>query len=98
MKRVTRRELDRVLAGHTKWLEAPEEGERADLRWANLQDADLQRADLDFSSWPLWCCSVGVKVDKRIAVQLLYHAVAVMRGVDDAECKYVANLKSVIKL
>ena len=49
-----------------------------DLRGANLTravltGANLTRADLDFSSWPLWCGSLGVKTDARIARQLAYH-------------------------
>lgn len=57
--------------------------QEADLRWADLQGANLQEADLrwanlqgadlDYSCWPLWCGSLNVKVDKRIAVQLAYH-------------------------
>ena len=50
----------------------------ADLRGANLWKADLRGADLrganlDYSCWPLWCASLGVKVCKRIAAQLAYH-------------------------
>ena len=50
----------------------------ADLRWADLQEADFQGADLqganlDFACWPLWCSSLDVKVDARIARQLAYH-------------------------
>ena len=55
----------------------------ADLRGADLRDADLQGAalqgaalrgaDLDYSCWPLWCGSLDVKVDRRIAAQLAYH-------------------------
>ena len=50
----------------------------ADLRYANLQDADLQdanlrHADLDFSVFPLWCGSFGMKVDDRLVTQLLGH-------------------------
>lgn len=45
----------------------------ADLKSVNLQDADLRGADLDFSCWPLWCGSLDVKVDARIARQLAYH-------------------------
>lgn len=49
-----------------------------DLRGADLQDtdlrgADLQGANLDYSCWPLWCGSLDVKVDRRIAAQLAYH-------------------------
>ena len=45
----------------------------ADLRGADLRGADLRGADLDYSCWPLWCGSLGVKVSKRIAAQLAYH-------------------------
>lgn len=50
----------------------------ADLRYAILRSADLrgvnlQDANLDFSCWPLWCGSLDVKVDVRIARQLAYH-------------------------
>ena len=61
----------------------------ADLRYADLSHADLRYADLrganvDFSSWPLWCGSLkGVKVDARIARQLAYHLCSVV--CDDPE-------------
>ena len=45
----------------------------ANLRGANLRGADLYGADLDFSCWPLWCGGLGVKIDDRIARQLIYH-------------------------
>lgn len=45
----------------------------ADLQGADLQGADLRDADLDLSCWPLWCGSLDVKVDSRIARQLAYH-------------------------
>ena len=60
----------------------------ADLRWADLRcanlrganligaylsGADLSETDIDFSCWPLWCGSKGVKVDVRIARQLAAH-------------------------
>ena len=45
----------------------------ADLHGANLRGADLRGADLDFSCWPLWCGSLHVKIDDRIAHQLIYH-------------------------
>ena len=45
----------------------------ADLSDANLSDADLTGADIDYSCWSLWCGSLDVKVDKRIACQLAYH-------------------------
>lgn len=45
----------------------------ADLWGANLRDAYILGVDLDFSCWPLWCGSLDVKVDRRIAAQLAYH-------------------------
>jgi len=45
----------------------------ADLRGAYLKGANLRGADLDFSCWPLWCGSKGIKVDLRIVYQLLAH-------------------------
>ena len=47
--------------------------EEAELRRADLRGADLREADLDYSYWPLWCGSLGVRVCKRIAAQLAYH-------------------------
>ena len=45
----------------------------ADLREADLREAELRGANLDYSCWPLWCGSLNVKVDARIAAQLAYH-------------------------
>ncbi len=56
----------------------------ADLYGANLHGANLRGADIDFSVWPLWCGSIGVKTDKRIAAQLLYHALDAMANCTDA--------------
>ena len=46
---------------------------RTSLNEADLRRADLCGADLDYSCWPLWCGSLDVKVDARIARQLAYH-------------------------
>jgi len=51
----------------------------ADLRWANLSGANLRKADIDFSCWPLWCGSQDVKIDVKIARQLMAHAFSVSR-------------------
>lgn len=72
------KKLDEILRLHKMWLNGGEEGKRADLQNANLQDANLQDAslryaNLDYSCWPLWCGSLDVKVDRRIAAQLAYH-------------------------
>ncbi len=45
----------------------------ANLSGAYLSGADLRETDIDFSCWPLWCGSKGVKVDVRIARQLAAH-------------------------
>ena len=45
----------------------------ADLSFANLRFADLRSADLDMSVFPLWCGSLGIKVDIRLSAQIAYH-------------------------
>ena len=62
MRTISPEELRNILESHKKWL-AGEGGKRADLRGA----------DLDYSCWPLWCGSLGVKVDAKIAAQIAYH-------------------------
>ena len=47
---------------------------RANLTEADLAEANLTRANIDFAAWPLWCGSANVKIDERIARQLLAHA------------------------
>ena len=56
---------------------------RADLTLADLTGADLTEANLDFSAWPLWCGSLGVKCNARLARQLAYHLCAL--DCDDPE-------------
>lgn len=46
---------------------------RANLCGASLCEANLHGANLDYSCWPLWCGSLDVEVDARIARQLAYH-------------------------
>ena len=55
----------------------------ADLCGANLREADLRGANIDYACWPLWCGSLGVKVDVSIARQLAYHLCAL--DCDDPE-------------
>ena len=55
----------------------------ANLRGANLCEADLRGANIDYACWPLWCGSLGVKVDVSIARQLAYHLCAL--DCDDPE-------------
>jgi uncharacterized protein YjbI with pentapeptide repeats len=84
---MTPEELAVILESHKKWLSGAG-GERADLQRANLTGADLREADLrganlhganlhgadlDFSCLPLWCGSLGIKVDERLFSQFAYH-------------------------
>src|SRR4030043_184105 len=61
-------DLDSVLKLHVKWLNGEDGGEHADLQYA-----DLQSANLDFSCLPLWCGSFNMKVDDNILEQILTH-------------------------
>ena len=52
--------------------------ERANLKDANLDTITLQQADmrgksLDFCAIPLSCGSIKWQIDKKLAIQLLYH-------------------------
>ena len=72
----------------------------ADLRGANLREANLWGADLrganlreanlDYACWPLWCGSIGAKIDKHIWCQLAYHLCAV--EIDDPDCMHYRNM------
>lgn len=85
---MNQKELNEILERHRKWLSNEPDGQKANLRGANLEEADLRGADLggadlrgadlrgadlDYSCWPLWCGSLDVTVDRRIAAQLAYH-------------------------
>ena len=73
--------LDKILDNHKLWLRTNgEQGEGADLRYANLRSADLSYADLryanlDYSAFPLWCGGLDVHIDDRQATQMLYHLI-----------------------
>ena len=46
-RELTPEDLQRILEAHRKWVESGgNEGKRADLRWANLQEAVLREANL----------------------------------------------------
>ena len=64
----------------------------ADLRGANLRGANLRGANIDFSCYPLWCGSLGLKADKRLACQLAYHLCSMQ--CDDAE--YIKMRNSIL--
>ena len=64
----------------------------ANLRGANLSDANLRGADLDYSCYPLWCGSLHLKADKRLACQLAYHLCSMQ--CDDAD--YIKMRNSIL--
>ena len=68
----------------------------ADLQGADLRGADLRGADLDFSCLPLWCGSKGMKVDRKIALQILAHFCAL--DCDDMDIKAIQLDKTVNSL
>ncbi len=64
----------------------------ANLRGADLRGANLRGANIDFSCYPLWCGSLGLKADKRLACQLAYHLCSMQ--CDDAE--YIKMRNSIL--
>ena len=60
------------------------------LRGADLRSADLSGANIDYASWPTWCGSKHVKVDKKIAMQLAAHFCTLV--CDDQEVKEAQSL------
>ena len=64
----------------------------ANLSDANLSDADLRGANLDYSCYPLWCGSLHLKADKRLACQLAYHLCSMQ--CDDAD--YIKMRNSIL--
>ena len=58
----------------------------------DLRGADLRGANIDFSCYPLWCGSLGLKADKRLACQLAYHLCSMQ--CDDAE--YIKMRNSIL--
>lgn len=64
----------------------------ADLRSAGLRGANLSNANLDYSCYPLWCGSLHLKANKRLACQLAYHLCSMQ--CDDAD--YVKMRNSIL--
>ena len=86
---MTQENLNEILQKHQKWMDGEDDGKRADLRSADLRgadlcgaglcSADLRGADIDYACWPLWRKSLHVHICDRLAKQLLYHVVSVIR-------------------
>lgn len=55
-------------------------------------NADLRGANLDYSCYPLWCGSLHLKADKRLACQLAYHLCSMQ--CDDAD--YIKMRNSIL--
>ena len=64
----------------------------ANLIGADLRGVDLRGVDLDYSCYPLWCGSLHLKVDKRLACQLAYHLCSMQ--CDDAD--YIKMRNSIL--
>ena len=80
MKKLTQSEIGEKLQKHNRWLNGEDGGEKADLSdsdlsYSDLRYSNLRGSDLDFSCWPLWCGGLNVKIDDRLAIQLLFHTV-----------------------
>lgn len=58
----------------------------------DLRGANLRGADLDCSCYPLWCGSLNLKADKRLACQLAYHLCSIQ--CDDAD--YIKMRNSIL--
>lgn len=66
----------------------------ADLRVADLRGANLRGADIDLSAWPLWCGSIGAKIDYKIGAQIALHFV----GLDSDDPEIMAAQKALLPL
>ena len=83
---MTRDKLDEILEKHIKWLREDPAGESADMsgadmsganmRYANMSRANMSGAGIDYTSFTLWCGSLGILIDDAITSQLLYHVLS----------------------
>jgi uncharacterized protein YjbI with pentapeptide repeats len=51
---------------------------RTKLDHASFSGANIEGAKIDFTSWPLWCGSLNVKIDEQQAAQLSYHLASIL--------------------
>ena len=75
---MTQKEIDAVIEAHKMWLETRFDNEIVGEK-ANLREADLGGANLDFSCLPLWCGSLTANFDDRQVKQFLYHVLSVVK-------------------
>jgi hypothetical protein len=38
----------------------------------------MTEVNIDYASWPLWCGSLRVKIDRNILAQLMYHVMSLV--------------------
>ena len=96
--------LDKILENHKLWLKTKgEQGEKAnlsyaDLRYADLRYADLSSANLDYSAFPLWCGGLDVHIDDKQATQLLYHLIRNVKYSKNTSkaLKKICSIKSLV--
>lgn len=63
-----------------------------DLHGIELRGTNLYGADIDYSSWPLWCGSLKARIDDRQARQLLYHVLSAVAYSDNCSDNLKATL------
>ena len=71
-------ELKKIIDDHQHWINEDCEGWqelKANLRGADLCEANPRGADLDYSCLPLWCGSLEANFDSRQLKQIAYHLV-----------------------
>lgn len=77
---------------HAEVLKLLKDGCKKAILDYDLSEADLRGANLDYSCYPLWCGSLHLKADKRLACQLAYHLCSIQ--CDDAE--YIKMRNSIL--
>ena len=110
-KKITKEELEVFLRKHKLWLGNDPKGEmanlrgadlrEANLRWANLRGADLREANLsganlDYSCLPLCCGSLGANFDDKQLTQIAYHLVKAGLNSNNASAEIKAELEKLI--
>ena len=95
MNKITKKELEQILNNRLDYLRSGNK-----LNSADLIDADLRGANLDYSSFPLWCGGLYIHLDDRQVIQLLFHTVqnALFSKNTSEDIKRVLSNKELIKL
>jgi hypothetical protein len=85
---MTQDQLDKALDSHEQFLRTNSKGNRftgaledlrnlcfcgRELRGIDIKGADIRGSDFDYASWPLWCGSKDVTIDRKLLCQLAAH-------------------------